>query len=122
MLLQGASTQLWALNTTTHLLFMSFDFVGPLCLDAGPLLWSNPCSQAPASGMAMCDPTLSFQERVSDLVGNLTLEEKIGLFLNGAQPVARLNIPVYQWWSEGLHGAWSRGGGGLAVTCTCVRE
>ncbi|WP_430816474.1 glycoside hydrolase family 3 C-terminal domain-containing protein [Carboxylicivirga sp. RSCT41] len=47
---------------------------------------------------------LSFDERVASLIGELTLEEKIGLMENTAQPVERLGIPQYNWWNEGLHG------------------
>ncbi len=103
----GNPSQQWTWNSATLLLSNGVTWNGLQCLDAGPTLWTNPCSQAPASGMAMCDPTLTFQERVSDLVGNLTLQEKLGLFANGAQAVPRLNIPVYQWWSEALHGECS---------------
>ncbi len=101
-------SQQWTYNTTTHQLTNAVVWDGLVCLDAGPMTWVNPCSLAPASAMAMCDPSLSFQERVSDLVGNLTMEEKAGLFPNFASAVPRLNIPVYQWWSEALHGGLTR--------------
>jgi hypothetical protein len=100
-------SQQWFWNATDHQVTNAQQFFSlPQCLDAGAMPWVNPCSQAPASGMAMCDASLSFQERVSDLVGNLTLEGKAGLLGNSATAVPRLNIPVYQWWSEALHGGW----------------
>ena len=50
------------------------------------------------------DPALSFEQRVSDLVGRLTLKEKIELMQNNAKAVPRLGIPAYNWWNECLHG------------------
>jgi beta-glucosidase len=50
------------------------------------------------------DYTLSFEQRVNDLVNRLTLEEKVGQMLNTAPAIERLNIPAYEWWNEVLHG------------------
>jgi beta-glucosidase len=50
------------------------------------------------------DTSLPFTERVKDLVGRLTLEEKVGLMSHEALGVPRLNIPAYNYWSEALHG------------------
>ena len=50
------------------------------------------------------DTSLSFEERVDDLVGRMTFEEKVGQMVNGAPAIERLNIPEYNWWNEGLHG------------------
>jgi beta-glucosidase-like glycosyl hydrolase len=44
------------------------------------------------------------QDRVHDLIGRLTLQEKIRLLVNNAIPVPRLGIKGYEWWSEALHG------------------
>ena len=48
--------------------------------------------------------SLSFEKRVNDLVGRLTLEEKVGQMLNTAPAIPRLGIPAYDWWNETLHG------------------
>lgn len=50
------------------------------------------------------DTKLPLRVRVDDLVGRMTLEEKISQMVNDAPAIARLGIPQYNWWSEGLHG------------------
>ncbi len=50
------------------------------------------------------DQRLSTEQRVDDLVGRLTLEEKSRQLINTAPAVPRLGIPAYDYWSEGLHG------------------
>ena len=47
---------------------------------------------------------LPADDRVRDLLKQLTLEEKIHLFGFNSKGVSRLGIPVYNWWNEGLHG------------------
>jgi beta-glucosidase len=58
---------------------------------------------APAT-LPFRDPDLPLEARVADLVGRLTLEEKVGQLMNTAPAIPRLGIPAYDWWSEGLHG------------------
>lgn len=50
------------------------------------------------------NPKLSVDERVDDLIGRMTLEEKISQLVEDADSIPRLGIPRYNWWSEGLHG------------------
>ena len=50
------------------------------------------------------DPSLPLSDRVSDLLGRLTLEEKISQMTNQAAAIPRLEIPAYDYWSEALHG------------------
>ncbi len=50
------------------------------------------------------NPDLTIEERVNDLVGRMTLEEKISQTLNSAPAIERLGIPAYDWWNEALHG------------------
>src|SRR5678816_4941543 len=59
--------------------------------------------------LSYLDTALSFTERAKDLVGRLTLEEKVGLMSHPAQGVPRLNIPAYNYWSEALHGVARNG-------------
>ena len=50
------------------------------------------------------DPSLSEEQRVSDLVSRLTLKEKADQLLYTAPAIPRLGIPSYNWWNEALHG------------------
>jgi beta-glucosidase len=57
-----------------------------------------------AAGMPFRDPSLPIEKRVDDLVGRMTLEEKVSQLIDRAAPIPRLDIPAYNWWNEGLHG------------------
>jgi len=50
------------------------------------------------------NPSLPISERVDDLVGRMTLEEKASQLVNQARAIPRLQVPAYDWWSEALHG------------------
>ena len=50
------------------------------------------------------DKTLPAEVRAADLLSKLTLEEKAKLVINNSEPVERLGIKKYNWWSEALHG------------------
>ncbi len=50
------------------------------------------------------NPELCIDERITDLISRLTLEEKESLMLYNAQSVEMLQIPSYNWWNECLHG------------------
>ncbi|HUX56374.1 MAG TPA: glycoside hydrolase family 3 C-terminal domain-containing protein [Bacteroidales bacterium] len=58
------------------------------------------------------NPSLTLEVRVNDLVGRMSLDEKIGQMMNTAPAVDRLGIPAYDWWNECLHGV---GRAGLAT-------
>ena len=50
------------------------------------------------------DINLTEDQRIDDLLGRLTLEEKIAMMQNASKGVERLGIPDYDWWNEALHG------------------
>ncbi|HEX3875342.1 MAG TPA: glycoside hydrolase family 3 C-terminal domain-containing protein [Bryobacteraceae bacterium] len=55
-------------------------------------------------GPAYLNPDLPAEQRATDLVSRMTLEEKALQMQNGAPAIPRLNIPAYDWWNEALHG------------------
>ena len=60
-------------------------------------------AQAPAPPPYL-DTRLSFEQRASDLVQRMTLQEKASQLVNQARAIQRLGVPAYDWWSESLHG------------------
>ena len=50
------------------------------------------------------DPKASPADRAHDLVGRMTLDEKVQQLEDWATPIPRLGIPDYQTWNEALHG------------------
>src|SRR5579863_63329 len=80
--------------------------------------WSSTVRTAPAilffalfatSGTAQVappykNPSAPLDQRVRDLLGRMTLEEKISQLMNDAPAIDRLGIPAYNWWNECLHG------------------
>lgn len=50
------------------------------------------------------DTSLSYDQRVKNLLQTLTLEEKISLLGYVSPGIDRLQIPAYNWWNEALHG------------------
>ena len=55
------------------------------------------------------NPKLTAEERADDLLGRLTLEEKVSLMKNSSPAIERLGIRPYDWWSEALHGVARNG-------------
>jgi len=48
--------------------------------------------------------TLTPEQRAVDLVGRMTLYEKVAQMVNTSAAMPRLGVPAYDWWNEGLHG------------------
>ena len=51
----------------------------------------------------------SYSERLSDLISLMTVDEKINQLTNEADPIERLGLPGYNYWSEALHGVLASG-------------
>ena len=46
----------------------------------------------------------SCRKKAEELVGRMTVEEAASQLLHQSPAIERLDIPEYNWWSEGLHG------------------
>jgi beta-glucosidase len=53
---------------------------------------------------AYMNPAMPLERRVDDLIGRMTLEEKVSEMRDHAAAIPRLGVPKYDWWNEGLHG------------------
>ena len=74
-------------------------------LFAGCMFLIMPTAHAQETVYPFQNPSLSFDQRVNDLVSRLSLNEKVRLMQNNdGGGVARLGIPAYNWWNESLHG------------------
>lgn len=72
-----------------------------------------------AESLAFRDPSLSVEARVSDLLGRLTLEEKIAMLHQYQPAIPRLGVASFKTGTEALHGvAWTTDpdNGGAVVT------
>ena len=90
------------LRKTLSLASMCVSSPAGLIALAAVLIW-------PAAGLAQetplyMNPAQPVAARVNDLVGRMTLEEKVSQMQNHAVAIPRLDVPAYDWWSEGLHG------------------
>ena len=63
----------------------------------------NPTTPPSATPIYL-DPSAPLEQRVTDLVSRMTLEEKVSQMQDVAPAIPRLQIPAYNWWNEGLHG------------------
>jgi beta-glucosidase len=61
-------------------------------------------AQDATASPAYLNPVLPTDQRVSDLLARMTLEEKASQLVNQARAIPRLQIAAYDWWSESLHG------------------
>lgn len=55
------------------------------------------------------NPDLTIKERVADLIGRMTLEEKVVQLTTSAPAIERLGLPRFQWGGECLHGLCNTG-------------
>ncbi len=64
---------------------------------------------AVAQQMPYQNASLTPAQRADDLLGRLTLEEKVSLMMDTSPAIERLGIPQFQWWNEALHGVGRNG-------------
>lgn len=57
-----------------------------------------------AQKLPYTDGSLTPEQRADDLLGRLTVDEKISLMMDNSPAIMRLGIPEYNWWNEALHG------------------
>jgi len=50
------------------------------------------------------NPELPFEERVNDLLGRMSIQDKIDQLNYRSKAVESLGVPEYNWWNECLHG------------------
>src|SRR5580693_4939323 len=85
--------------------FSGLLLVSVLILSAG----RGVAADAPAPGAGggkplWLNPDKPVEERVKDLIGRMTLEEKVAQTLNTAAAIPRIGLPAYDYWNECLHG------------------
>jgi beta-glucosidase len=54
------------------------------------------------------DPSKPIEQRITDLLGRLTLEEKAAQLNHLNTGIPRLGIPMWGGWNQTLHGVWSK--------------
>jgi beta-glucosidase len=69
-----------------------------------PVLIASFTVSAMAQLPAYLNTKLSAAERARDLVGRMTLDEKVNQLEDWATSIPRLGVPDYQTWNEALHG------------------
>jgi len=68
------------------------------------IVFTTSCFAQTSTQYPFQNPSLSFEQRVNDLVSRLTLEEKVAQMSDVTPSIPRLGIPAYDWWNEVLHG------------------
>ncbi len=51
------------------------------------------------------NPDLTAEERARDLLGRLTLDQKVTLMMSDSRAIPEFGIQEYNWWNEALHGS-----------------
>ena len=63
------------------------------------------CGALSAQTLPYQDASLSPEQRADDLLGRLSLQQKVSLMMNASPAIPEFGIREYNWWSEALHGA-----------------
>lgn len=64
----------------------------------------NPCVSAPFSSFPFCNASLPLEDRISDAIGRMTLDDKVAALSTNWNAIDGLGLPSYDWWSEATHG------------------
>lgn len=75
-----------------------------LSLTLGVLLCIGACNPDKQYEFKFQNMSLSNEERITDLLAQMTLKEKVSQMRFDAPAIPRLGIPEYNWWNECLHG------------------
>jgi len=94
----GSSLQAFAYDSASHQLTLASD--PTLCVDAGTVAH---CTDAPYSGYAYCNTSLTPAERAADAASRLVIDEMAQLLANGNPGVPRLGLGRIGY-GEALHG------------------
>ncbi|MCU4157875.1 glycoside hydrolase family 3 C-terminal domain-containing protein [Carboxylicivirga sp. A043] len=68
------------------------------------LFFSLLFTQVYSQELKWLDSNLDMETRISSLIDEMTLDEKISQTVNASAGIERLSIDEYNWWSEALHG------------------
>ncbi|KDP28242.1 hypothetical protein JCGZ_14013 [Jatropha curcas] len=100
-------------STNRHFIIFLIFFVGCFYWRTSKAIEPFACDpkEETTRNLPFCQVKLPIQDRVKDLIGRLTLQEKVVLLVNNAASVSRLGIKGYEWWSEALHGVSNVGPG-----------
>jgi beta-glucosidase len=86
----------------------------PLCPGSGgdPAAVPPACSSNPSDYQyRFQDPCAPIEDRITDLLAQMTPDEKLGLMNEYQFPIARLGVPAFTTFTEGLHGiGWASDG------------
>ncbi len=79
-----------------------------LATSCGLLLCLSVAAGQEASRPTYLDPSKSMEQRVADLIGRMTLEEKAQQLNHLNVGIPRLKVPAWGGWNQTLHGVWSK--------------
>lgn len=83
---------------------MKHTFVHILCKKVTVLMLGVGLGTTLSAQLPYQNPDLTPEQRATDLLQRLTVEEKISLMQNNSPGIPRLGIRPYEWWNEALHG------------------
>ncbi|KAI8618998.1 glycoside hydrolase superfamily [Chytriomyces sp. MP71] len=93
-----------ALVTMAAMVFPLHHAAPPKPSTVDPSTRQEPCRDALLARTPLCNTMLSHEERATQFVQMLTLEEKAREMGHEAKGVERLGLAPYLWWNEALHG------------------